>query len=700
MLPKKPDSLAIIVALISSVSVLGAFMIDIFMSRQRDLDDGRQRLQHFSQMLAEHTARSFEAIDILLRDTAADLSNNHREWRDWEANRGWEFLAQRHSRSLPQLRDLILFDEAGNQRFISTYFPTPHINVRDRPYFEAAEQGLEVATYGPYIGRNSKRYTYGIARRVLDGNGRFSGVAFAAIEPGYFPDFCWGNRLSDDFEGVLINGKGQIVASCRPTDLTRQTSIIGTAAADTLYGGKLKGIQADDGTATANGLLVSISPVPGYSDLRVLTAIPEKTLLAAWKNRALEFSVFATLVVAVLLSGSWLVRRQVGELSSVTAALEEHRKHLEERIESATAELTGQKAEAERANTAKSRFLAAASHDLRQPLHALSLFAADLQRQIRSGNSQDLHRLSEQISVSTGVLGELLDSLLDVSRLDVAGVKTDIRPFALQNVFERLAASYRRAAQGKDLTLRFRPTDLSVSSDIVLIERLLANLISNAIRYTPEGRRVLVAARRRGEHVRIEVRDNGIGIAAEHQAAIFAEFYQIGNTAREQNKGLGLGLSIVDRLARALDVPVELRSKPGEGTVFSVTLPLASKPAADPAVQARQEAPSSQVLFIGANPDIAIAAKLAQGWGFQAIYLVRAEDYAANGEGTPAIAVIEAEAAALLQGKLAPDCSLVTVGTGEDTGATASYNLSFPIRPAKLRALLEQLQKTGSKSMP
>ncbi|MBS1189162.1 MAG: ATP-binding region, ATPase-like:Histidine kinase N-terminal [Rhodocyclaceae bacterium] len=700
MLPRKPDALAILVAVISSVAVLGAFIIDIFTSHRRDLEEGRQRLQHFSLMLAEHTARSFEAIDILLRDTASDLSGNHREWRRWEASRGWEYLAQRHSRSLPQLRDLILFDEGGNQLFISTYFPTPRMSVRDRPYFEAVASGAETATFGPYIGRNSKRYTYGIARRIQDARSGFAGVAFAGIEPAYFPDFCWGNRLSDDFEGILINAKGQVVASCRPTDLTRQASIIGTLAVDTLYGGRLKGLLADNGTTTADGLLVAISPVPGYSDLRVLTAIPEKTLLANWKSRALDFGVLAALVVAVLLSGQWLVRRQVRELSSVTAALEEHRRHLEERIESATAELAGQKAEAERANTAKSRFLAAASHDLRQPLHALSLFATDLQRQLRSGNTQDLQRLSEQISTSTGVLGELLDSLLDVSRLDVAGIKTYIRPFPLQTVFDRLAASYRRGAQSKKLTLHFRPTRLSVLSDITLIERLLANLVSNAIRYTPDGRRILVAARRQGQQVRVEVRDNGIGIAPEHQAAIFAEFYQVGNTAREQNKGLGLGLSIVDRLARALDVPVALRSKPGEGTTFSITLPLSMELPTEPEAVAQRLGASNLVLFVGKKPDIAIAAELAQGWGIRARHLATVDGYDPETEEAPAIAVVEAAAVQSLQGLLAPDCAMVVINEGSETTAPPAYNLGFPIRPAKLRALLEQLQKTGSKSMP
>jgi signal transduction histidine kinase len=216
---------------------------------------------------------------------------------------------------------------------------------------------------------------------------------------------------------------------------------------------------------------------------------------------------------------------------------------LEERVREATQELAGQKNAAERANTAKSRFLAAASHDLRQPLHALSLFATDLQRQLRSGTAKELPRLAEQIAASTTILGELLDSLLDISRLDVAGIKPDSRPAPVQPIFERLANSFRRAATDRNITLRFRPSRLWVESDPIMLERMIANLVSNALRYTQPGGCVLVAARSRGNRVSIEVRDNGIGIAAEHQAAIFAEFYQVGNVAREQNKGLGLGLS-------------------------------------------------------------------------------------------------------------------------------------------------------------
>lgn len=699
MAQRKPDTLALVVALIGSMAVLVAFLVDLTLSRQRDLEDGQQRVQHFSTMIAEHTSRSFEAVDILLRDMVADLSSNHPDWLGWEASRGWEYVSQRHSRSLPQLRDLILFDREGGQRFISTYFPAPRINVRDRPYFAALEKGDEAAHYGPYVGRNTGRYAYALARRLQDGLSRFSGVAFASIEPGYFPDFCWSNRLSDDFEAVLINGKGQITASCRPVDLSRHASFLGAQAEDVLMNGKLKGRLPEAGLSNVNGLLVAIAPVPNYTDLRILTVMPETTILAPWTRRAMEFGLFAMLVVVVLLSGGWLVRRQVRELSQVTTALDEHRRHLEERVREATAELAYKKEEAERANTAKSRFLAAASHDLRQPLHALSLFAADLQRQVKTGNTGGLPRLSEQITTSTGVLGELLDSLLDVSRLDVAGIKTDIRPFAVQSLFDRLAASYKRSAQAKRMTLRFRSTDAYVMSDSTLVERLLANLISNAIRYTPEGGRVLVAARRQGDHLRIEVRDSGIGIAPEHQAAIFAEFYQVGNTAREQNKGLGLGLSIVDRLAYALGAPIYLRSQPGIGTTFAVALPRCTPPhAQDRAGEA--QASGICLLAVGKSEAMDTVTRLAQGWGLQVNQIADSAAYDSQGLAQPAIAIAEAAVAAELQQHLPASCALVAVTDGATQAPPGSYALAFPIKPAKLRALLEQLQKTESKSTP
>ncbi|HSG23354.1 MAG TPA: HAMP domain-containing sensor histidine kinase, partial [Azonexus sp.] len=435
---------------------------------------------------------------------------------------------------------------------------------------------------------------------------------------------------------------------------------------------------------------------PGFSDLRILTAIPEKTLLANWRGRLLELGTLSLLVTFVLFVGALLVRRQIREMAAMTEELAASHEHLEERIRAATLELAGEKDAAERANKAKSRFLAAASHDLRQPLHALSLFAADLQRQVRLGVSQDQGRLAEQISASTSNLGELLDSLLDLSRLDVAGIKPEIRSFPLNHVFDRLNNSFRRAATDRNLTLRFRPTRQWLSSDPVMIERILANLISNALRYTPVGGRVLVAARQRGNEVQIEVRDNGLGIAPENQAAIFAEFYQVGNVAREQNKGLGLGLSIVDRLTRALAVKVSLRSRLGEGTSFALRIP-GGHPI-NHRLPENQPTSLGKVHFIGNSDELLACLKLVENWH----YAVSRQDNAVQARAPhDTLLIVDAELAASVGSEQAPGTPLIVlVRDGDQKLPPGAHALPTPVRPAKLRALLNQLQKTFPKSMP
>ena len=696
MLRRKPEALALFVGLVSTLAVLVVFLTDLVLARQRDTEDGERRLQHFGLMMAEHTARSFESVDVMLREMAADLSRNRPNWDSWDASQGWEYIAQRHSRAMTQLRDLIIFDRYGNQRFISTYFPAPHINVKDRPYFVALEGGAELATYGPYVGRNSGRYTYGIAHRIIDGQDRFAGATFAAIEPSFLQDFCWPNRLSDDSEAVLINASLKIVSSCRPADVSRQSPLLGADVGEVLFDGRLRGLNPENGLNRHNGLLISISPVPGFADLRILTAIPEETLLANWRSRLIELGTLGLLVTAVLLVGALLVRRQVREMTAMTEQLTAGHDNLEERVRAATEELAGQRDAAERANTAKSRFLAAASHDLRQPLHALSLFSADLQRQVRGGTLHDLPHLAEQISASTTVLGELLDSLLDISRLDVAGIRPDIRPFPLKPMFERLKDSFRRAAADRKLTLRFRSTAHWLNSDPVMIERMITNLISNSLRYTPSGGRILIVARRRGEDIRIEVRDSGVGIAPEHQEAIFAEFYQVGNPARESNKGLGLGLSIVDRLAKVLNIRVSLKSRPGEGTIFALLVPGGQ---ASETKTSRSPGPAPvRVHFVGKSPDLLASRALVEGWHYQ----VSIDD----GDGPPdlpenALLVVTAERAGDVSRRMSADTPLIVlVASGDPLPPSGAHSLPVPVRPARLRALLGQLQKTLPKLIP
>jgi len=226
----------------------------------------------------------------------------------------------------------------------------------------------------------------------------------------------------------------------------------------------------------------------------------------------------------------------------------------------------------DQANRAKSRFLAAASHDLRQPVHALGLYVAQY-RDAVSGAERE--RLQEKIEASSAAVADLIEALLDISKLDAGTVQPQSSAFSLQLLFDRIDSSFSVAAQSKGLRFRVRPTRLHVTTDPMLIERILLNLVANAVRYTNEGG-VLVAARRRGGRVRVEVWDSGIGIPADQQAHVFEEFYQANTGVAGQGKGLGLGLAIVERLAGVMGIDFSFRSVEGRGSMFAIELPFAS----------------------------------------------------------------------------------------------------------------------------
>jgi len=232
-------------------------------------------------------------------------------------------------------------------------------------------------------------------------------------------------------------------------------------------------------------------------------------------------------------------------------------------------ELRHQKDAAEQANRAKSRFLAAASHDLRQPLQALTLFNETLRRRDLPASER---AIVEDMTTSIGALDGLFNALLDISRLDAGVVTPNIETFPLAPLFQRIATEFGPAAEAKGLRLTAAPTRRYVVSDPILCERILRNLVANSVRYTHSGG-IVFGCRRGDGTVRIEVHDSGIGIPADKHAAVFAEFYQLGNPQRDRTQGLGLGLAIVDRLARLLGHRISLRSEPGRGTTFSLELP-------------------------------------------------------------------------------------------------------------------------------
>lgn len=307
-----------------------------------------------------------------------------------------------------------------------------------------------------------------------------------------------------------------------------------------------------------------------------------------------------------------LVRRMVHALSEVEALNTE----LEARVAARTREL-------ELANAAKTRFLASASHDLRQPLVTIGLLVGLAKDR---SDSPQTRQLMNRVDEAVGSMEGLLTGLLDLSRLEAGAVKPDPGPVRLAAVFDAIDAHEHAAASLKGLRLRFRATDAVVWSDALMLERILRNLVANAVRYTERGG-VLVAARRRGGRVVIEVRDSGIGIAPEHQQAIFQEFVQVDNPARDGTKGMGLGLAIVQRSAAMLGHRIGLESALGRGSRFWVELPPAEAPQAAFADAAPGDMPDEPVPLQGrrvllVEDDASVRAAMIerlQAWGAQVV---------------------------------------------------------------------------------
>jgi len=381
--------------------------------------------------------------------------------------------------------------------------------------------------------------------------------------------------------------------------------------------------------ATAVALLTTIATVATVREVGpFVMATDNESLLIL--QAFMATTVALTLPVSALVAESRaiervraqsLAREQANNLelgSRVTAASAELARRLEE--------VQAARVEAEQASMAKSRFFAAASHDLRQPLHSLGLFAAALEAKALP---DDARALVARVGDSIRALEALFTELLDLSKLDAGAVAVAPRNFALQDLFDRLSMEFHGEAVERHLRMRFVPTRLATRADPVLVERVLANLVSNALRYTKEGG-VVVGARRRGSSVWLEVIDTGQGIPPEMQQQVFDEFFQVGNPGRDRRRGLGLGLAIVKRLVTLMGYELSLRSVPGKGTHFRVVLPYAA--AADPTSPLEQDpgvAPFAgrTVLMVEDDQDIRAATiGLLQQWGLGVVACKGRED--------------------------------------------------------------------------
>src|SRR5581483_2948329 len=325
-------------------------------------------------------------------------------------------------------------------------------------------------------------------------------------------------------------------------------------------------------------------------------------------------------------------------------ALERANESLERRVQERTeqltrlnAELAHAKAEAEDANVSKTRFLAAASHDILQPLNAARLYVTSLAERRGAG---DEGQLVNNIDASLEAVEEIFGALLDMSRLDSGALRPELASFPMNELLRQIEVEFSPLAASKGLMLTFVPCSLVVRSDRRLLRRLLQNLISNAVKYTPRGR-VLVGCRRHGTRLRIDVHDTGIGIPRSKQRAIFTEFHRLDQGAKIA-RGLGLGLSIVERIARVLGHEVTVESDVSRGSHFAVEVPLSDAiptplPQHDVARVDPGQLAGTSVVCIDNEPTILAGMQtLLSGWGCE---VIKAPDLASALAATAASAV-------------------------------------------------------------
>ena len=366
---------------------------------------------------------------------------------------------------------------------------------------------------------------------------------------------------------------------------------------------------------------------------------------------------------------------------------------------------------AEQANSAKTRFLAAASHDLRQPIHALGLFFAELSDRV---HNPETNTLITQVNDSITAINSMLNALLDVSKLDAGVVKPNIVGFALEELFTRLESEFTPIASENHNQLHIRHSNLTVRSDPAMLERMLRNLISNALRYTNNGR-VLVAARPRGENVELQVVDNGPGIPEDQLDEVFIEFHQVGNPARDRRQGLGLGLAIVKRQASLLKHGLKLGSHLGRGCCFSITLPMVQIMKAEPQPRTVDRGTTYSldgcpVLVLDDDHDVLEGMRgLLTRWGCQVITASspnEAFDQLDMDQNKPELLIVDyrlpdnvsgIDVAKKLQSCLDYPVSvlIITGDTGperlQEADASGYPLLHKPVQPAKLRSTLQYL---------
>jgi signal transduction histidine kinase len=521
----------------------------------------------------------------------------------------WQFDSVRLLRQVPAITELSRIDANGLEQArvsrIAVDAVGTHSDFSRDPKFVQAMANKHY--YGPvYFRRESEPYM----TLAAAGSRREYGVVAAEVNLKFIWDVVSEMKLGVQGTAFVVDSDGRLIAHpdislvLRNIDLSHLTyvraAIIPTATPVE------EGTIADD--FRGRPVLTASAPIPSLGWTLFVELPVGEALAPVYASVSRSVALFLAALGLAVLAGIFLARRMVvpiqalrdgaarigrGDLNqkisidtgdelqalgdqfnSMAAQLQDLYATLERKVEQRTVQL-------ELANQAKSRFLAAASHDLRQPLHALGLFVAQLHS---ATSANERLRAIERVDAAVATMNELFNALLDISKLDAGALAPQKSDFSVLQLLRRLETTFAGAAREKGLSFRVCQSNAWLHTDFILLERILINLVANAVRYTSKGG-VLIGCRRRGDALRIEVWDTGPGIPPDQRQKIFGEFYRIGEAGH--GAGLGLGLAIVDRLCRLLDHPLDLRSTVGKGSRFGVTVPWVkpkSKAAETPAV--------------------------------------------------------------------------------------------------------------------
>lgn len=558
----------------------------------------------------------------------------------------WRVYAALLFRQVPAITGFVRLDSSGREvlhasRVAATVMDSGADFSKDPRFVGARAAGVY---YGPvYFLRETEPY---MAIAIADPGGE-AGVSIAEVNLSFIRDVVSQIRIGENGRASIVDSQGYLIAHpdislvLRNLDLSHLDHVR-EALAPRPSQPEPRPLSLDLAGNKVLAVHAAIVP-PGW---HLIAELPQDEVYAPL-YRAVTRATFLMLGVLVfsVLAGLLVTRRMLspiealhagvvrlgrGDLSqrisiktgdelealgdqfnAMAARLEQSHASFEKQVEQRTHQL-------ELANLAKSRFLAVASHDLRQPLHALGLFIAELPAHVHTIEGR---RIVGRIDAAVAAVNEMLNSLLDISRLDAGAYLPRISQFPVGQLLGRIEATFAAAAAERKLCLRIVQSKAWVQSDALKLERILLNLVSNALQCTVRGG-VVVGCRRRGNQLRIEVWDSGPGIAEGERQKIFSEFYQVASPGEERRPGLGLGLAIVERLCTILDHAIELTSAIGRGSRFAIVVPIGAEvPSGDTAEQASVDTDVSSGQFVVVVEDDALVVEamrgLLQGWGLR-----------------------------------------------------------------------------------